>query len=92
MDLWELVNQFGLPVALLIYFIVDGRAQAKEHRNDLRDTVTKSVAALDKSTDAINDSAKVIEKNTTAFSDNSHILSDVKVLLSNRGTQNDRSN
>lgn len=89
--LGALATQVGVPTALLIFFVVRDYQSSKEHKADLRDTVTKAVTALDKSTDAINDAARIIERDTTAFSENSHILNDVKVLLSNRGASHDRN-
>ena len=89
--LGALASQVGVPSALLIFFVIRDYQSSKEHKADLRDTVTKAVTALDKSTDAINDSARIIERDTVAFSENTHVLSDVKQLLSQRGTRNDRS-
>ena len=85
MDLGALVNQFGLPIGLLFYFIWRDYQTAKEHKADMRDIAIKSVQAIDKGTDAIEQNTKVIETNNTALSDNSDILNIVKGVLSARG-------
>jgi hypothetical protein len=91
MDIAELVNKFGLPVGLLLYFIWRDYQTSKEHKADMRDIAVKSVQAIDKSTEALNDSVDAIEKSTTAIGNNSNILNTVKGVLSmsnNKGSGN----
>lgn len=88
MDLGALVNQFGLPIGLLFYFIWRDYQTAKEHKADMRDIAIKSVQAIDKGTDAIGESTKALEANTVVISDNSDILNEVKGVLSVRGNTN----
>lgn len=90
MDIASIIDKFGLPVGLLIYFIWRDFQTSREHKADLKDVANKAVQAIDKGTEAINDSAKVIEKSNTQLSENSNILNRVIGVLStkNRG-QND---
>ncbi len=85
MDLMTLVQNFGFPIAIAIFFIWMYASQAKEHKQDLKDIAIKSVQAIDAETEAIKDSTSTIEKNSTA-------LNRVEVLLSQRGQQNDFGN
>lgn len=92
MDLGALVNQFGLPIGLLFYFIWRDYQTAKEHKADMRDIAIKSVQAIDKGTDAIDASTKALETSNTVISDNSDILNEVKGVLSVRGNTNGTGN
>lgn len=84
MDLSALVQNFGFPVAIAVYFIWRDYQTSKEHKSDLKDIANKAVQAIDKSTDAINDS-------TSAIGKNSHLLERVNgVLLSRREQTDDR--
>lgn len=85
MDLMTLVQNFGFPIAVAVFFIWMYASQAKEHKQDLKDIAIKSVQAIDAGTEAIKDSTATIEKNSTA-------LNRVEVLLSQRGQQNDVAN
>lgn len=75
MDLSALVKDFGFPIATATFFIWQYFAQAKEHKQDLKDIALKSVQSIDAGTEAIRDSTATIEKNNTA-------LSRVEVVLS----------
>lgn len=92
MDLGALIEQFGLPVALLIYFIWRDYQTSKEHKADMRGIATESVKALDKGTDAIKESTEVIGNNNDHLSNNSDILNQVKGVLSGRGNSNGTGN
>lgn len=92
MDLGALVNQFGFPVAIAVYFIWRDYQSSKEHKKDLGDIAIKAVQAVDKSTEAINDSIECIGKSNTVISENSNILNSVKGVLLGRGNKNDRGN
>lgn len=84
MDLSALVQNFGFPVAIAVYFIWRDYQTSKEHKADLKEIANKAVQSIDKSTDAINDSIDAIGKN-------SHILERVNgVLLARREQQDDR--
>ena len=86
MDLMTLVQNFGFPIAIAIFFIWMYASQAKEHKQDLKGIAIKSVQAIDAGTEAIKDSTSIIEKNTTA-------LNRVELLLSQRkGRANDLGN
>jgi hypothetical protein len=91
MDIGALVNQFGLPVGLAIFFIWREWQSSKEHKADLKDIATKAVQAIDKSTDAINDSVKSITDNSTALRDNTSALNQIKGAM-DRGIFNGRGN
>lgn len=94
MEIATIIEKFGLPVGLLIYFIWRDYQTGKEHKADMRSIAVQSVQAIDKGTDAINDGVKVIEANNTAISNNSDILSRVQGVLSvgDRSRQNGNGN
>ena len=88
MDLGALVNQFGLPIGLLFYFIWRDYQTSKEHKADMRDIATKSVVAINENTQAIERTTDTLETNNQRLSDNSNILNEVKGVLSQqRGNQ-----
>lgn len=91
MDIGTLVNQFGLPVGLLLYFIWRDYQTSKEHKADMRDVATKSVLAINEGTDAIKSSTETLVKNNDFLSNNSDILNEVKGVLSSRGAHNNGS-
>lgn len=78
MDIGSLVNQFGLPVGLLLYFIWREYQTNREHKADMRDIAVKAVQALDKSTDAINEGTE----NTRKSND---LMAEIKGVLSAQG-------
>lgn len=85
-DIGALINQFGLPIALLIYFIWRDYQTSKEHKADMRDIAIKSVQALDKSTASIDESTENTRKSN-------ELMSEVKGVLSTLGgADNGRSN
>lgn len=88
MDFATLVQNFGLPVALAIFFIWMYVQQAKEHKNDLKDIAVKSVQAIDAGTEAIKDSTEQMKVNNDRLSENSHSLGQVNVLLSQQRNRN----
>jgi hypothetical protein len=92
MDLGALVNQFGLPIGLLFYFIWRDYQTAKEHKADMRTIAIQSVQAIDKGTEAIKDSTTAVTSSTSVISDNSDILNEVKGVLSVRGNSNGTGN
>ena len=92
MDLGALINQFGLPVALLVYFIWRDYQSSKERFNDMRDIAQKSVQSIDKATESIKEATSVIAINNQHISDNSDILNEVKGVLSMRGNSNGTGN
>lgn len=51
MDLGALVQNFGLPVALLVYFIAQNTSISKEYNNYVKDIAQKAVDAINKSTE-----------------------------------------
>jgi len=94
MDIATIVDKFGLPVGLLLYFIWRDYQTSKEHKADLKDVANKAVQAIDKSTDGLNESREVIEKSTLQMSENSNILNRVIGVLStkNRDQRNGNGN
>ena len=88
MDFGTLVNQFGLPVALAIFFIWRDYVSSKEHKADLRDISVKAVQAIDKSTDAILDQGKNITENNRVVADNTNVLNQIKGMLNRGGNNN----
>ena len=51
MDLAPLIKDFGLPVALLVYFIWQNTATSKEYNQYVKDIAQKAVDAINKSTE-----------------------------------------
>ena len=51
MDIAPLIKDFGLPVALLVYFIWQNAAINKEYNNYVKDIAQKAVDAINKSTE-----------------------------------------
>ncbi len=51
MDIAALVNQFGLPVGLLLYFIWQNYSINKEYNQYIKDIAQKAVDAINKSTE-----------------------------------------
>ena len=93
MDLMTLVQNFGFPIAVAVFFIWMYASQAKEHKQDLKDIAIKSVQAIDAGTEAIKDSTEQIKLNNTKIDENSHSLDRVNVLLSQqRGRNNGMGN
>lgn len=89
MEIGELVKQFGLPAGLLIYFIIQSFFDNREHKKDLRDIATKTVTALDASTEAIKDATAQSVTNTTALNQATSIMSRVEgIFNARRGGRN----
>lgn len=51
MDIAPLIKDFGLPVALLVYFIWQNTAISKEYNKYVKDIAQKAVDAINKSTE-----------------------------------------
>lgn len=51
MDIAPLIKDFGLPVALLVYFIWQNTAISKEYNQYVKDIAQKAVDAINKSTE-----------------------------------------
>lgn len=51
MDLGAAVKDFGLPVALLLYFIWQNASISKEYNSYVKDIAQKTVDAINKSTE-----------------------------------------
>lgn len=51
MDLMQLVKDFGLPVALLLYFIWQNASINKEYNSYVKDIAQKAIDAINKSTE-----------------------------------------
>lgn len=92
MDISTLVQDFGFPVAIAVFFIWMFIQQAKEHKSDLKDIAIKSVQALDAGTEAIRDSTRQTELNNATLNENSRTLDRVHILLSQRGQKNEYGN
>lgn len=87
MDLSALVQNFGFPVAIAIFFIWRDYQSSKEHKQDLKDIAMKAVVAIDSNTEALRDSTEQTKLNTAALGENSNIMAEVKGVLSTRGVQ-----
>lgn len=84
-DIGALINQFGLPVALLIYFIWRDYQTNREHKADMRDIAVKAVQALDKSTEVLEREAANTATNTEVIAEAKSLMSEVKGVLSTQG-------
>lgn len=62
MDLGAAVKDFGLPVALLLYFIWQNAAISKEYNSYVKDIAQKTVDAINKSTEADTKMLSVVER------------------------------
>lgn len=51
MDIAPLLKDFGLPVALLVYFIYQNAAISREYNSYVKDIAQKAVDAINKSTE-----------------------------------------
>lgn len=51
MDITPLIKDFGLPVALLVYFIWQNAAISREYNQYVKDIAQKAVDAINKSTE-----------------------------------------
>ena len=85
MDISALVQNFGFPIAIAVYFIWRDYQSSKEHKADLKDIATKAVSALGESTEAVKDATAVIGKN-------SDTLGRVEGVILGRGQHNDSGN
>jgi hypothetical protein len=62
MDITPLIKDFGLPVALLVYFIWQNSAISREYNNYVKDIAQKTVDAINKSTEVDTKMLKVVER------------------------------
>ncbi len=62
MDLATLVKDFGLPVALLLYFIWQNTAISKEYNTYVKDIAQKAIDAINKSTEVDTKMLGVVER------------------------------
>lgn len=62
MDLGGAVKDFGLPVALLLYFIWQNTSISKEYNQYVKDIAQKTVDAINKSTEVDTKMLKVAER------------------------------
>lgn len=62
MDLTTLVKDFGLPVALLLYFIWQNASISKEYNSYVKDIAQKTVDAINKSTEVDTKMLGVVER------------------------------
>lgn len=51
MDIAPLIKDFGLPVALLVYFIYQNASISREYNQYVKDIAQKAVDAINKSTE-----------------------------------------
>lgn len=86
MDIVELVKQFGFPIAVAIYFIWQNGRIEKEHKNDIRTIATQAIQALEKNTKSDEAVTAELERNNTALDNNNELLSELKGVLSQRGS------
>lgn len=62
MQVNDLVQNFGLPVGLLLYFIWQNYKISQEYNNYIKDIAQKTVDAINKSTEADTKMLKVAER------------------------------
>lgn len=62
MDVAPLIKDFGLPVALLVYFIYQNAAISKEYNKYVKDIAQKAVDAINKSTEVDTRMLQVAER------------------------------
>lgn len=62
MDLGAAVKDFGLPVALLLYFIWQNASISKEYNSYVKDIAQKTVDAINKSTEVDTKMLSVVER------------------------------
>ena len=62
MDLGAAVKDFGLPVALLLYFIWQNASINKEYNSYVKDIAQKTVDAINKSTEVDTKMLQVVER------------------------------
>lgn len=58
----SLIKDFGLPVALLLYFIWQNASISKEYNSYVKDIAQKTVDAINKSTEVDTRMLQVIER------------------------------
>jgi len=62
MDLTTAVKDFGLPVALLLYFIWQNTSISKEYNSYVKDIAQKAIDAINKSTEVDTKMLSVVER------------------------------
>lgn len=62
MDLGAAVKDFGLPVALLLYFIWQNTSISKEYNSYVKDIAQKAIDAINKSTEVDTKMLSVVER------------------------------
>lgn len=62
MDLAPLIKDFGLPVALLVYFIWQHASINKEYNNYVKDIAQKAVDVINKSTEVDTKMLQIAER------------------------------
>lgn len=62
MDIAALVNNFGLPVGLLLYFIWRDYQTNKEYNQYIKDIAQKAVDAINKSTEVDTKMLQVVDR------------------------------
>lgn len=62
MDISTLVKDFGLPVALLLYFIWQNTSISKEYNSYVKDIAQKAIDAINKSTEVDTKMLNVVER------------------------------
>ena len=62
MDITALVKDFGLPVALLLYFIWQNTSISKEYNSYVKDIAQKAIDAINKSTEVDTKMLGVVER------------------------------
>lgn len=92
MDFGVLIEKFGLPVAIAAFFIWQYIAQAKEHKQDLKDIAVKAVQTIDANTEALKDIAEQSKASNGLCERNVTVLNRVEGVLSIRGSQNGNGN
>lgn len=61
MDLGAVINQFGLPLGLALYFLYRTEKTERERLQDMKDIVIKATDAMTKTADALDDYNKIRE-------------------------------
>lgn len=82
MDLGQLAQQLGLPVALAIYFIIENRRIQKDHLDDVKNIASQAVEAINKNTESDKAVTEQIVKNNTALTRSESIMNRLEGVIS----------
>lgn len=70
----ELIKQFGLPVALTVFFIYQFIQAKKEHMDDIKGIAATAISTLDKNTEALDKNTDALLKSTNVTERGSSLI------------------